>query len=100
MPAVAERRQDVAKLDSIVSDASGIRKNARRVSYPPDDALDHVSEFAQQGRLALRADDAFHRSTVLEQDHRRNRDDLEVTCGRRIGVDVDLGDRQLPGLLA
>ncbi len=41
----------------------------------------------------------FTGCTVLEQDHRRDRYHLEVTRGRRVLVDVDLGDGQRTGLL-
>src|SRR5690606_11125583 len=53
-----------------------------------------VLDFAQQGRLALRSDDPLHRCAALEQNHRRDRDHLEIPGGLRVGIHVELGDLQ------
>src|ERR1700726_259 len=74
------------------------KRQAARAVAPA--ALKLLGEFAQQRRLALGADDPLYRFTALEQDHRRNRDDLEIARRVRIDVDVDLGDREVPGPLA
>src|SRR5690606_14140522 len=58
-----------------------------------------VLDFAQQGRLALRSDDPLHRCAALEQNHRRDRDHLEIPGGLRVGIHVELGDLQRAGLL-
>src|SRR6185312_13182612 len=55
--------------------------------------LQRVCEFTQQGGLAFGADDPLDRFAALEQDHRRDRDDLEIARGVGVGVDVDFGDR-------
>src|SRR6201991_3896332 len=62
---------------SIVAEGPYFRETPRRVSGLRIVALDHVSELAQQRGLAFRADDPLHRRAVLEQDHRRDRHDLE-----------------------
>ena len=65
------------------------------VSLGPEDRSENVGEVLEQGGLALGADDRLDGLAVLEQDHRRDRHDLEVAGRRRVGVDVELGDGEL-----
>lgn len=85
------------RLGGIVSDGLRFRENPRQIATV---SQLHVGELPQQRRLALGADDPFHRLTVFEQNQRGNRNHLEITRGLRIGVDVEFGNGELPGLSA
>ena len=70
------------RLGGIISEASAdSRKRQAGRPAATTRASDDVGELAQQRGLAFRADDALHRRTVLEQDHRRDRHHLEVARG-------------------
>src|SRR4051812_19090189 len=61
--------------------------------------LEDVGELLEELALALGADHALHRLTVLEDDERGDAHDVEPPGDVRVVVDVQLGDLELAGLL-